>query len=462
MTKTVIVVGGGFCGTLAAVHLMRAKVPFALRIILIDPSEVGRGVAYSTRDKNHLLNVPVGGMSAFAGDPDNFLRFAQSRHTETQGADFLSRQFYGDYLQWLLREALVNKAVQCDFSLVRDSVVDIDMNHSQPQLTLANGKVLSADKILLATGNSSSADPTSITADFLNSTTRYVRDPWAPHVLDTIDRQQPVLLIGCGLTAVDVALSLRTRNFDRPIHAISRRGLTPLAHRGLHKDATAIQLPAGILLSESLRISTLLRALRKNAADVVHDGGNWRGIFAALRPHLPTLWQEKLSEPERRRFLRHAQIYWDVHRHRLAPTVAASLQDQLLTKQLTINAGRIVGLEAADNVINVRWRARGKHEESLLHVGTVINCTGPCNDIRHSKNSLLETLLKRRVIKQDALRLGIDVADGYQIVGDEQQPSNQLYYVGPLLKAKYWEATAVPELRAHVERAVSGLLNSLR
>lgn len=461
MIKTVIIVGGGFCGTLAAVHLMQAKVPFALRIILIDPGEVGRGVAYSTSDKNHLLNVPVGGMSAFASDPENFFRFAQSRQTEIQGSDFVSRYVYGDYLQWLLREALVNKAQQCELLLVRDSVVDVNESGSLVQVSLTSGTVLSADKVLLTTGNDSAADPSFVAEGLLNRSTRYVRDPWAAQALDNIDQKQSVLLVGCGLTAVDVALSLRTRNFEQPLYAISRRGLTPLAHRGLHKDTIAMELPKGILLGEQ-RILPLLRALRKVAADVVHDGGNWRSIFAALRPQLPTLWREKISVQERRRFLRHAQIYWDVHRHRLAPTVAASLQDLLLTRQLTINAGRIVDLDAAGNTINVHWRPRGKQEQALLRVGTVINCTGPCNNVRKSNSALLQALLNRGAIKQDALHLGIEVADDYQVVGVEQRLSHQLYYVGPLLKAKYWEAVAVPELRSHVERAVSGMLNSLR
>lgn len=462
MTKTVIIVGGGFCGTLAAVHFMRAKVPFALRIILVDPGEVGRGVAYSTRDKNHLLNVPVGGMSAFADDPNNFLRFAQARYPEAQGSDFLAREFYGDYLQWLLREALVNKAVQCDFSLVRDSVTDINTNEVLPTITLASGKVLSADKVLLCTGNGSPVNPAFVGENVLAGASRYVRDPWAPQALDNIDREQPVMLIGCGLTAVDVALSLRTRNFEQPIHAISRRGLTPLAHRGLHKDAMPTPLPADLLLGDNLRISRLLRALRKLAVDVLHDGGNWRTIIPALRPHLPTLWQHQLSETEKRRFLRHAQIYWDVHRHRLAPVVAASLQDQLLTRQLVINAGRIVSLGVVDSAINVRWHPRGQNEERLLQVGTVINCTGPCNNVRQSNNPLLQGLLNRGVIKQDALRLGIEVTDSYQIVDSDEQVAQQLYYAGPLLKAKYWEAVAVPELRSHVERAASEIVNSLR
>jgi uncharacterized NAD(P)/FAD-binding protein YdhS len=221
-------------------------------------------------------------------------------------------------------------------------------------------------------------------------------------------------------------------------------------------------LPADLLLGDKLRISRLLSALRKLAVDVLHDGGNWRTIIPALRPHLPTLWQHQLSETEKRRFLRHAQIYWDVHRHRLAPVVAASLQDQLLTRQLVINAGRIVSLDVVDSAINVRWHPRGQNEERLLQVGTVINCTGPCNNVRQSNNPLLQGLLNRGVIKQDALRLGIEVADSYQIVDSDEQVAQQVYYAGPLLKAKYWEAVAVPELRSHVERAASEIVNSLR
>ncbi len=177
---------------------------------------------------------------------------------------------------------------------------------------------------------------------------------------------------------------------------------------------------------------------------------------------MPALWQHQLSETEKRRFLRHAQIYWDVHRHRLAPTVAASLQDVLLTRQLTIHAGRIVSLDAADDAIDVRWCPRGHNEEKLLRVGTVINCTGPCNNVRQSNNPLLRLIVWHGVMQQDALRLGVEVADNYQIIGNDGQLTGQLYYAGPLLKAKYWEAVAVPELRSHVERAASEIVNSLR
>ena len=333
-SKVVVVVGGGFCGTVAAVYLMRARTQFPLRIVLIDPGEVGRGVAYGTRDVNHLLNVPIGGMSAFANDPDGFLRFAQSRKLDVSASGFLPRYFYGDYLQWLLRDALLSKLQLCDFSLVRDTVFDIDDIGSAPKIHLASGKVLAADWVFLTTGNEETLNPPVATHDFFERSKHYVRNPWAEQGLDALDAEQPVLLIGSGLTAVDVALSLRARNSNQPMHAISRHGLTPLAHRGLNTSTPGLQLVDGLMLGKEVKVSATFHALRHIVRSLVRDGGNWRDLFAALRPYIPTVWHEKMTDFERRRFLRHCEVYWDVHRHRLAPTVSASLQDLLLTKQL--------------------------------------------------------------------------------------------------------------------------------
>ena len=58
----VVVVGGGASGTLAALHLIRQAsgigAPLALHIV--EPDQLGRGVAYSTGNLRHRLNVPAG------------------------------------------------------------------------------------------------------------------------------------------------------------------------------------------------------------------------------------------------------------------------------------------------------------------------------------------------------------------------------------------------------------------
>src|SRR5687767_8357114 len=94
----VAVVGGGASGSLQALHLLRAGIA---NVTLIERErEPGRGVAYSTRRPEHLLNVPARRMSAFPDDPDHFTRWFAARGG---GADqFAPRLLYGDYLTELL------------------------------------------------------------------------------------------------------------------------------------------------------------------------------------------------------------------------------------------------------------------------------------------------------------------------------------------------------------------------
>src|SRR5436305_6873739 len=65
----VAIVGGGFSGTILAAQLARRGVGS----VLIDGSgRLGHGVAYSTTESAHLLNVPAEAMSAWSGEPDHF------------------------------------------------------------------------------------------------------------------------------------------------------------------------------------------------------------------------------------------------------------------------------------------------------------------------------------------------------------------------------------------------------
>src|SRR4051812_27611591 len=67
----VAIIGGGFSGTMVAAQLARRGV----RSLLIEGhGRIGRGVAYSTREPAHVLNVRAEVMSAWPEDPDDFAR----------------------------------------------------------------------------------------------------------------------------------------------------------------------------------------------------------------------------------------------------------------------------------------------------------------------------------------------------------------------------------------------------
>lgn len=459
----VAIVGAGFCGTMAAVHLLRSKPLSPLRIILIDSRDPGRGLAYGTPDQKHLLNVPSGGMSAFESEPTDFVRYLQGHYGPTSGNEFVPRFIYGDYLKATLNAAIAGKPENIDFNFVRARATDIQEHtansgeKSRYEIALDDGTPITAHKIILATGNTAPKKISLRNSGFLQRSLRYINDPWSDDLLDRVDWQKPLLLIGTGLTAVDIAIKLNSHQFQPTIYAISRHGLQPIAHRGLSGKLPAIDLPQ-LPARDSPTLASLMRLVRGKAAEIVADDRDWRDVIAALRPKLPQIWQQ-LSHVERARFLRHCNAYWDVHRHRIAPPVAAWLQDLMVSRRLIVMAGRITALRENGDCVEAHVRIRGKQQSKKLAIGTVINCTGPGTDVQTIEHALTRALLRRGILRGDALKLGIEVGSDYGARGPALPQS--IYYAGPWLKAMFWEATAVPELRIHIRNVVDTVFASL-
>ncbi|VUS35803.1 hypothetical protein SB6419_02492 [Klebsiella spallanzanii] len=65
----VVIIGGGFSGAAVAIHLLRL-VPAGGRVTLLEPRETpGAGVAYSTTEPSHRINVPAARMQ-LAGEEE--------------------------------------------------------------------------------------------------------------------------------------------------------------------------------------------------------------------------------------------------------------------------------------------------------------------------------------------------------------------------------------------------------
>jgi len=459
MTPTLAIIGAGFSGTLTAVHLLRRG--RRLRVVLINRSgQMARGVAYGTRTEAHVLNVPAGRMSAFPDDEESFLRFARKHDASLSGASFVPRRLYGEYLEALLAEAAANAPPGTALEQVVASVKDIQLSPdgASANLSLSDGRTLHADRVVLALGNYAPADPRIKDPRFYESP-RYVRDPWHPEALAGVPATEPVLLIGTGLTMLDVTLNLRAKGVRGKIHALSRRGLLPQAHRASSAPPKHDHLPPG-LLAGPRSTRAYLRAVRAYVELMKQQGTDWRDVIASLRPVTPALW-EGLSTQERARFLRHVRPYWEVHRHRAAPELLAALSAELDSGMLTVHPGRLVALEEARGAVLATMQPRGSAKAVQFEVSTVINCTGPESDTRTMREPLISALRARGLLVPDPLGLGVETAPNLALLNAQGGASQALFYVGPYLKARYWEATAVPELRQHALKVADGLLASL-
>ena len=436
----VVVVGAGAGGTLVATHLVTA-LSSRFRVELVDPAPTtGRGQAYSTTDDRHLLNVPASGMSAFPRDPEHFLRWLRNHHDrDFQPHDFAPRAVFGRYVESLLTTATEFPG---NARLVRRraEVVDVTGSGDGFVVDLSDGERLEARAVVLATGSRPGTGwaPAELAAD-----PRLVADPWTQGIPEVGD----VLLLGSGLTMVDLAISADRP--DRTLHVVSRTDAVPRPH--VLPTTPPVPPPPGITRVQGL--DALRSTLAAHVDHTVEDTGDWRAAVDGLRPVTAQLWRG-LSEADKRRFIAEDARRWDVHRHRMAPATARRLDAIAHEGRLQRHRGTIAGVRAGEHALHVSL-----DEGTTLRVAAVVNCTGPVGSI--AADPLLTRLAQTGLVRPGPAGLGIDTADDGRIVGTlpERLP---FMAVGSLRRGNLWESTAMPEIREQaydVARVVSRSLH---
>jgi uncharacterized NAD(P)/FAD-binding protein YdhS len=450
--ETVAVIGGGFSGAITAANLLQSSAGVC-RVTLIDrDGSFGPGVAYGTTCGRHLLNVSASRMSAFEDEPDHFMRWASARRPGLTGTEFLPRAMYGEYLRRCLDGLDASR-----LDRIPGCAIDVEPGSGRFAVTLEGGRRVIAGAVVLALGNGPPADIPLPDAAFLSSA-RYVRNPWRPGCLSRIGAGDRVLLLGTGLTMLDVVLELRGAGHHATIEAVSRRGLIPTAHRApggaMYPPAQAL---AGVFWEKTTR--GLLRSLRREMRVAAERGVDWREVINGLRPVTADVWGS-MALAERRRFLTRVRPYWDTHRHRAAPEIAGEIDGLIGRGMLAIRAGRVVGLRDSGRGVEARIRQRGQSAETLGQFDVVINCTGPESDVRRWNDPLITSLLLRSLALVDPLGLGLETATDGRLIAADGEVVDGLMAVGALRRGSLWESTAVPELRgqaAGVARRLAGV-----
>lgn len=422
--STVVIVGGGYSGGSLAVALADRGADVTL--VERDPALMGRGVAYGTAAAHHLLNVRASGMSAVADRPADFADWLAARG-QGDGHRFAPRALYGDYLAGRLAAAAVTR--------VAGEAVDLAEDGPGVIVRLADGRALRAARAVLATGNLPPLPPPGVTVPLL--------DPWRDDPAAGLGEDATILLVGTGLTAVDVALSLDAAHFRGRILMLSRRGLVPHAHA---EPAPRPDPPAASATGAALLARTRARARELG----------WREAVDSLRPVTQAMW-DAAGTGERARFLRHLRPWWDIHRHRIAPEIARRLAALTAAGRLRIAAGRILSTTPEGDRVVLRWRPRGSGTATATPVDRIVNCTGPQTDVARSADPLLRALVAAGTIRPGPLRLGMEVAADCALVDASGRPSTRLFAIGPVTRERYWEVVAVPDIRVQVERLAARL-----
>jgi uncharacterized NAD(P)/FAD-binding protein YdhS len=452
----VAVVGGGASGVVAAIQLVRAaRAGLPLEIVVYDASDVpGRGVAYGTTDRVHLLNVPAARMSALDGDAEHFLRWLRSHDRDADAEDYRPRAEYAGYLA----DALAEHAVGARVRLVRSEVVDLRrtpsgflVSHRTPHEDLVDD----ADAVVLAIG-SPAPDPLAVDGVPLPDHDGHVENPWAAGAIDDlVERLGPdgsALLVGTGLTAVDLALSIEERcGPGVRVLALSRHGLLPRAQVVPRPQPWPLTPPSG---DSPLTLAAVEEWVRAGVYAAAEAGVDWRAVVDGVRPHVATIWR-RLPVGQRRQFLSGPCRVWEVHRHRMAPQVAARIDAMRASGRLRVLAGRLRRAVPSGTGWSVTVGVDGS--EIDLGPAAVVNCTGPSTDPERCRGGLVAAMLARGLARPDVLGLGLDVTGAGEVRDRYGAADPQLRCVGPLRRGEAWESTAIPEIRGQAAAVAADL-----
>ncbi|GJE26846.1 FAD/NAD(P)-binding protein [Methylobacterium organophilum] len=435
----IAVIGAGFSGTMAAIHLLEA-LPRDRPVLLCERAGTfGRGLAYGTQAPAHLLNLRAANMSAYPDRPRHFEEWlaalaagpdAEDAATvqATPAGTFAPRGLYGRYLTELLRRAVTEDGAP-RLHLVNDAVVDLAPASHGYDLRTEGGQVHKVAGAVLAMGNlAGSGGPES----------RHRADPWDPESFGRLHPERPVLIVGTSLTMVDAVATLRGRGFPGPVVALSRRGLLPNVH------APAAPWPVPNLGARDLAsLTRLTRRIRAEVAQARAAGLDWRGVIDSLRPVTDFVWRS-LPPVERARFLRHLRPFWDVHRHRIAPPAAEAIAREVAAGRLSVRAGRILSIrDAADEAV-VTLQPRGRAGTEELAVQSILDATG-FGRIGQTQDVLLRRLIARGLVRPGPFDLGLDASPDFAALGTRS--ARRLWTLGPLLRGVLWECIAVPDIR---------------
>ena len=450
-TRKIAVIGFGFSGLMVTAQLVRTAPP-ATTVYVIAEDLRGLGVAYSTQSAVHLLNVPAIRMGAFADDSEGFFQWlgtseavlAKQRlglKTAYQAGDFVPRALYGAYLNDIWRQTqllAVERGVM--LQLVETTATAISDASSGLAVLTARGDAIAVDRVVLATGNENKPVMRELPISMV------VQDPWAPGVFDgAAEWASPVLLMGVGLTAVDTVLSLRQGGYAGEIIAFSRHGWWPMVHASAN---SIFSFDKDELFSQP-SLAALMRYVRQK----IVAQGEWRPVVDALRPHKHALWQS-LTTREQKRFLSRLLTVWNVHRHRMAPHIAATLREEIMRGTLRVQASHRYEARVENGAPVVTLYEGGMAQE--IRPSRIINCTGPQQVIEKSANTVLRQALADGLIEPHATGLGIATDPQLRAWG-AAYPS--IYVMGSLATGQLLESTAVPELRAQAALVAQSVLS---
>jgi uncharacterized NAD(P)/FAD-binding protein YdhS len=478
--RRITIVGGGFSGVSAAVQLVRHS-PVPLAITLIESRDrVGPGLAYATHDPDHRLNGPTWVHAVDPVDGEHFTRWCEARGVfeadpqavQANGTAFVRRAVLGAYLEDMVHSHASWAATGSTIRTLQDRAVHAwQADDGEVTTVTERGQTLAADLLVLATGN---AEPR-LQAPLNPALAQHpgvIENPLITARLLGIARDARVLIIGSGLTSLDVVSTLQRQGHTGGVTVVSRRGLRPrpqplasgtVTHPVGRQNLDRLLGPAPAFLTQvKPELRTWIRTLRAQIRESVARGEGWNLPFDELRDAVWQLWPT-LPPAQQRRFLRSVRTWYDVHRFRSPPQTEAINRDALTAGRVVHIAARLRSLAAQTHThrIDAVLQPAGHSTTRIEAFDVVVNCTGLDAAARTAGNPLLKALVEHGTLRPDACGIGYAVDPHCRVVNAEGEALSRIRLIGPPTLGTFGDPGGAMFIAAQIHRMLPDVFDLL-
>ena len=459
----IAIVGGGYSGAAAAVQLTGAA---GADVVIIEPrARPGCGVAYSTRDPDHRLNGPHDNHLVDPGRPGDLRDWCEKtgvlerdpQAIAANGAIYLRRSDFGAYVAHALAERSSRiRHRQCLATALRT-------NGRGYEILTSDSSIVEADAVVIATGNGGFRLPPLFAR--MGSHAALVHDPFDAERLQSICAKARVLLVGAGLTALDVLSTLLRVGHREPIVAISRHGIRPRApgDRAGETPVTALLARIDGEVPDYARRAVLLagirglcRALRERIREAAAEGIDWQTPFDDVRNVVWQFWPA-LPIEEKTRFLRHLRGIYDAHRFRAPPQNDLIVREGERLGRVLFRRGRFEDATAIGSRVRITWRDENRRR-TTADFDHVVNCAGLDPMVGAGDNPFLRDLMRSGILRADPTGFGFEVDSECRPIGRDGFASVRLRIVGPPTAGSRGDPLGVIFIAPQIRRMIPGLV----
>ena len=500
---SIAIIGAGASGTILASQLVEGvsnNSDSNITVFLIEKgTDFGPGLAYSTPLSSHILNMRADTLGIEKGNPLHFVKWLKDQDKGLSGDEafgsydinYPPRKLYGKYLKFILELTIekTNSSLN-SINLISGETVDIDYSGNSFQIRMADGGIISADNVVLAPGNF----PSSFLYE-LKGVKGYIPYPWpVSEISGLIPRDNPVCILGAGLSAIDTFFTLIENNHRGKITFISRRGFLPKVQGlpfeympkflSIDNISNAVSKCDGGYLAFDLIKDLFFKEMefaegkKIDWLKVFNPYGSvpeifekdigraeagvipYQGALTASGPITGYIWN-RMSIADRMHFDSEYKTLWTVYRHPMPLVNARKIMKVIKSGQLDIESGcmcvRTCGKEGFEIDISTRFGIPYTMKTPFL-----INATGQGLDVARFESILLRRLVDKGYIESHPSG-GINVDfNTSEIYGNNGKVIPGFYALGEITRGVHFFTNGIVPNMAISERIAEHILRKDR